>query len=100
MWQFLGARRLFDSGPAALRGMLDQPGSYVTEVMPEATIEINERGTVATAATVAAEPFGPPPAGRPAAGRAVSFIASHPFLWVVRHNQTGLILLMGRFAGN
>lgn len=100
MWQFLGARRLFESGKADFSGMLDQPGSYVKEVMHEATIEINERGTVASAATLVADPFGSPPAGSPPELRAVSFIASHPFLWVMRHNRTGLILVMGRFAGS
>ena len=99
MWQFLGARTLFESGKADLSGMIANEGSFVKEVVHQATIEVNELGAEATAATlVAAAPFGPALAPKPR--RKVSFIANRPFLWMIVHRDSGLILFLGRFAGH
>lgn len=98
MWQFLGARSLFEQGRANLDEMVNLPGTFVRDVMHEASIDVNELGAEATAATVAAaEPFGPGPGATKR--RPVSFIANRPFLWLIQHRPTRLILFMGRFAG-
>lgn len=96
LWQTLGAKRVFDRDQADLTAMSLQRPASVREVLHEATIEVNEVGAEAAAATAAAaDPFGEAPAGP----RKVSFIANHPFLWTIEHRRTGLILFMGRFAG-
>ncbi|MCX6857224.1 MAG: serpin family protein, partial [Verrucomicrobia bacterium] len=64
----------------------------------EASIEVNELGAEAAAVTVAAEPFGSP--SEKPKRRSALFVANRPFLWVIRHQPTGLILFMGRFAGD
>ncbi len=98
LWQTLGARRLFENGAADLSKGLPGGGFFISDITHEAVIEISEWGAESAAATTAAaEPFGtaPPPPQR----RKVSFIANHPFLWMLRHRPTGLILFMGRYAG-
>ena len=96
LWQTLGGRMVFDRGQADLTAMSPQRPASVREVLHEATIEVNELGAEAAAATAAvADPFGEAPSGP----RKVSFIANHPFLWTIEHRRTDLILFMGRFAG-
>lgn len=96
LWQSLGGRAIFDRETADLTAMSAQRPASVRAVLHEATIEVNELGAVAAAATAAAaDPFGEAPQGP----RKVSFIANHPFLWLIQHRRTGLILFMGRFAG-
>jgi serpin B len=65
---------------------------YVDKIWQQAMIEVNEEGTEAAAVTgvktaKSAVPEDPP-----------EFRADHPFLFVIRENQTGLILFMGRVA--
>lgn len=99
MWQFLGVRTLFESGKAELSGMIASKGGFVKEVVHQATIEVNELGTEATAATVA-EPFAAAAPPAPPKRRKVSFVANRPFLWMIIHRDSGLILFLGRFAGH
>jgi serpin B len=99
MWQFLGVRTLFESGKADLSGMIASKGSFVKEVVHQATIEVSELGAEATAATIA-EPFGAAASLAPPKRRKVSFIANRPFLWMIIHRDSGLILFLGRFAGH
>jgi serpin B len=97
LWHTLGARDVFEAQKADLTAMVSQTPCWTGQVLHEATIEVNEIGAEATAATTAVDPFGEAP--EPPKRRKVSFIANHPFLWVIQHRRTGLILFMGRFAG-
>jgi serpin B len=98
LWQRLGAKRLFEDGAADLSQGLPGGGYFISDISHEAMIEVNELGAQAAAATTpAAEPFGAAPT--PPQRRKVSFIANRPFLWMIRHPSTGLILFMGRYAG-
>jgi serine protease inhibitor len=97
MWQSLGALNVFEEKLADFSGMTRQKPCWVNEVQHEASIEVNELGAEAAAATVAAQPFGE--AGEKPKRRSALFVANRPFLWVIRHKPTGLILFMGRFAG-
>ena len=60
-------------------------------------IDVNEEGTEAAAATAVL--FAP----TSAAIRNIPFIpefnANRPFLFLIRNNQTGLILFMGQYTG-
>lgn len=97
LWQALGVSDAFEQTKADLGGMILQKPCWVNQVLHEATIEVNELGAKASAATAAADPFGPAEA-KPKP-RVNVFIANRPFLWLIRHQRTGLILFMGRFAG-
>ena len=97
LWQTLGASDAFEVQKADFTAMTSHQPCWTSGVIHEATIEVNEQGAEAAAATVAADPFGAAPEAPKR--RRVSFIANHPFLWVIQHRRTGLILFMGRFAG-
>ena len=97
LWQALGVSDAFDQTKADLGGMILQKPCWLNQVLHEATIEVNELGAKVSAATAAADPFGPA-AAKPKP-RVNVFIANRPFLWLIRHQRTGLILFIGRFAG-
>ena len=69
---------------------------YISAVIHQAMIDVDENGTEAAAATavtmrtLSARP-GPPEEVK-------TFTADHPFVFVVRHNKSGLILFMGRMG--
>ncbi|WP_157212279.1 serpin family protein [Desulfomonile tiedjei] len=85
-------------GPGAdFSGMLEKkrPESpsislFITSMLHETRIDLNERGTEAAAATALSIS-----ASAPKPERKI-FRADHPFMFVIRHNRTGCILLMGR----
>jgi serpin B len=62
-------------------------------VLHKAFIAVDEAGTEAAAATVVLMDRGGPPPGKP-----VEFRADHPFLFLIRHKTTGLLLFVGRVA--
>lgn len=98
LWQALGAKRLFEAGSADLSNGLSAGDWFISDISHEAMIEVNELGAEAAAATAApADPFGDAP--EKPKRRKVSFIANRPFVWVLRHQATGLILFIGRYAG-
>jgi serpin B len=97
MWQALGARTVFDS-TSQLSGIASGRSMRVGDVFHHAMIEVTEMGAEAAATTTApAAPFGDAAGGT--SRRKVSFIANKPFIWAIRHEATGLILFLGRFAG-
>lgn len=99
LWQTLGTRSAFEVPKADLAGISSRP-LRIGQILHEATVEVNETGAVAAAVTLApADPFGAKDETPVEKRRRVSFIANHPFLWVIQHRRTGLILFMGRFAG-
>ncbi|GAV04547.1 hypothetical protein RvY_14815 [Ramazzottius varieornatus] len=92
--QSLGVEKMFND--ADFSGISDSP-MRVSAVVHKAFIEVNEKGTEAAAATAAVmtrtamfieRDILPP----------VEFRADHPFLFVIRHEKTGLITFMGRIA--
>jgi serpin B len=89
----LGARTAFDARAADLSGVATTRERLVLSSVTHAvTVDVDEAGTVAAAATVAAtEVAGVAPA------RAV-FRADHPFVYVIRDRATGLWLFLGRVA--
>jgi len=92
----LGMKRAFEPSQADLTGIATDPRHplYVSDVIHKAFVEVNENGTEAAAATGAVITsasmtfeFQSPP---------VPFIADHPFIYVIRSDQTGDILFIGR----
>ena len=62
---------------------------YITKVIHKAIIEVNEEGSEAAAATAVIM-------GVKAVLHKPVFKADQPFLFLIRHNETGSILFMGR----
>ena len=89
----MGVERLFKSS-WDFTGISDQGPLYVNVFMHRTWMEVNEKGTEATAATLAVMLT----AGVPQQSKAAVFIADRPFLFVIRHNATGTPLFVGRVS--
>ena len=67
---------------------------YVSDIFQKACIEVNEEGTEAAAVTYAflgvtcSRNFEPPPE--------IDFVADHPFLFMIREDETGAMLFVGQ----
>ena len=68
-------------------------GLYISAVVHKAFVDVNEEGTEAAAATGVVMALSAAPA---ASEQPPTFRADHPFLFLIRENQTGSILFMGR----
>ena len=68
---------------------------FIGEVIHQTFVDVNEEGTEAAAAT-AVVMLGA--AARREEEKPVVFRADHPFLFLIRHRETGAILFMGRLA--
>lgn len=91
----MGMPSAFDPGSADLTGFTDSPegsGLYITTIAHKAFVEVNEEGSEAAAATAVVGGFrGPAPA--PA-----MFIANRPFVFAIRHRESGQLLFLGRLT--
>ena len=85
----LGMRQVFTAG-ANLSPMSSTP-LYVSSVIHKTTLDVDEKGTVATAATgivaVTMSAMVPPPP--------ITIRVDHPFLCAIRDNATGALLFLG-----
>jgi serpin B len=87
----LGMPDAFDPSRADLSGMDGSRDLSVTEVLHKALVKVDEEGTVAAAATGAVIGVtSMPPAAE------VEMIVDHPFLFLIRHDETGAVLFLGR----
>lgn len=91
--QSLGMQQAFSPENANFSGMSHDPeGLFIGAAIHKAFVDVNERGTEAAAATaaflcgLALNPPAPPK----------TFLANHPFLFVIRDNKTQLIHFIGR----
>jgi serine protease inhibitor len=85
----LGVSALFSQTDADLSGMTGKPDLYISDAVHKAFIEVNESGTEAAAGTwLQAKTM----------GMRSSFRADHPFIFLIRENQTGSILFLGRMV--
>ena len=79
--------------PAAnLVGISPTRPLYISEVIHEAFIGVDEEGTEAAAATFIAVTWGSIPPSQK------KFVADHPFVFLIRDSITGTILFIGRLA--
>ncbi len=79
------------SGKADFSGMDGTRELFVGYVLHKAFVDVNEEGTEASAATAVVMQ-------RQAFSEPIEFRADHPFLFLIRENQTGSILFMGRMT--
>jgi serine protease inhibitor len=88
----MGMKDAFAIGAADFSGMGWPKGKlYISQIKHKAFVEVNEEGTEAAAATAVemapkSIPYDP------------VFRADHPFLFIIRDNQNGAILFMGRMV--
>lgn len=88
----MGMPSLFEYGRADLSGMCTNPELFISRADHHVFLDVNEMGTEAAAATIAYGTLGA------SWGEPVRFVADHPFLFVVRDDETGSILFLGRVA--
>ena len=82
----MGMRSLFGSG-CNLSGLTeDSSGLFVSDCVHKAVVDVNEEGTVATAATAVIMTRSLP----------VQFTANHSFVFAIRDRETDSILFLGR----
>ena len=88
----MGMPSAFDPGRADLSGMDGTRNLSITEVFHKAFVDVNEEGTEAAAATAVvvglAMAHQEPPVPE--------FKADHPFIFLIRDDETGAILFLGR----
>ncbi|MBI9020589.1 MAG: serpin family protein [Verrucomicrobia bacterium] len=87
----LGLTDAFDAQRADFSGISTEP-LFIDDVVHKAFVEVNEEGTEAAAATgiiMRTTSIGPPPK---------IFRADHPFIFLIRENESGKILFMGRMC--
>jgi serpin B len=94
--QSMGVKRLFEPSQD-FTGISNNGPLFVSAFMHRTWVEVNEKGTEAAATTTGvlwlSADATPPPPPKPA-----TFIADHPFLFVIRHDATGTPLFVGRVS--
>lgn len=83
----LGIMDMFDNSKANFAKISRTENLHVSQVLQKAKIEVNEDGTKASAATAAVLMARSSPPW---------FIVDRPFVFFIRHNDTGAVLFMGQ----
>jgi serpin B len=83
----MGVKDVFEPTVANLSGMDGQRDLYVSRVLHDASVQVDEQGTVAAAATAST--------GTGEAVVAEPILINQPFLFVIRNTTNGSILFMG-----
>jgi serpin B len=84
----LGMPLAFNAQKADFSGTTSEKELYISHVVHKAFVDVNEKGIEAAAATAVVE--------RTRGLLALRFRADRPFVFLLRDNQTGSILFMGR----
>jgi serpin B len=83
------------STDADFSGMTGQKDLFISQVIHQAFVDVNEEGTEAAAATaVTMETTAMPPKPEPRK----TFKADHPFIFIIQDRETGNILFVGRVS--
>lgn len=93
---FLGMEESFSDRAKFTKMAAGGPPLRIEDVIHVADVEVDEKGTVAAAATAA--PLRPTaaPVKQEEPPKPVIFHADHPFTVVIRHEETGAVLFIGR----
>lgn len=93
-FEALGVRDAFERRRADFKGITDHPdGLYISQILHQAVIRVDEYGTEAAAATAmtfalaAVEPEAPTP---------IPFVVNRPFWFAIHDEETGAVLFLGR----
>jgi serpin B len=87
----LGMEKAFIADEADFSGLTGLNELFISKVVHKAFIEVNEEGTEAAAATAVIMARSSINGG----GSRVIFEADHPFMYLIRHKETGTILFTG-----
>ncbi len=87
----MGMPDAFDVNKADFSGMTGKPDLYITDVVHKAFVNVDEEGTEAAAATGVIMGLKSMPTGEP-----IRVEVDHPFLFLIRDVETGVVLFMGR----
>ena len=83
------------SNAADFSGMTGRRDLFISQVIHQAFVEVNEEGTEAAAATaVIMKEFSAGPGGP----KTPVFMADHPFIFIIQQKDSGNILFMGRVS--
>jgi len=85
----LGMTDAFEGGVADFSGMDGTRSLFIQDVVHEAFVAVDEKGTEAAAATAVV-------VGRTSIPERATFRADRPFLVVIRDNPTGTVLFLGQ----
>jgi serine protease inhibitor len=88
----MGMPSAFDPARADFFGITDQEQLFISAVVHQANIDVDEKGTIASAATAVAMAA----SGLPS--EPVTVRVDRPFLFLLRDLPTGTIIFMGRIA--
>lgn len=88
----MGMPDAFDDVKADFSKMNGRKDLYISKVIHQAFVDVNEEGTEAAAATAVAMSVG----GVMMPEQEKRFVADHPFMFLIRDVRTGSILFMGR----
>jgi len=88
----MGMPTAFSPGVADFSGMDGTNNLFISGVIHQAFVEVNEEGTEAAAATAVIMELKAMPEPIP------TFIADHPFLFIIQETKTGNILFLGKVA--
>ncbi len=84
----MGMLSAFDNNRADFSGMNGVKNLFISEVVHKTFVDVNEVGTEAAASTAVI--------GILRSGASTTFRADHPFIFLIRDNQSGSILFLGR----
>jgi serpin B len=87
----LGMTEAFQPEIADFSGITEEEKLYISDVLHKATINVDEDGTEAAAATAVIMKVESAMPGEPK-----SLVIDRPFLFLIQHKPTGTILFMGR----
>lgn len=85
----MGMPSAFSLPPADFSGMTGKKDFYIGAVIHKAFVDVNEEGTEAAAATAVVM-------RKVGVIQPLTFRVDHPFVFLIRENQTGSILFIGR----
>lgn len=93
IFKSMGMKDIFDMSRADLTGLGGRPGDmFVSDILHQAFVEVDEKGTKAAASTAVVVSF-----KSASVSRDKLFRADHPFMFLIRHDPTKTILFLGRF---
>jgi serpin B len=81
------------SGSADFSGITSDVDLFISMVIHQSFVEVNEKGTEAAAATAVGMTMS---AGSSSSPEPILFRADHPFIFFIEHKETGQILFMGK----
>jgi serpin B len=90
----MGMPDAFHPQTANFSGMTGERELFISSVVHDAVLEVTEKGTEAAAATAVVMALTASPADPRA--RRVVFRADHPFVFVIRDRESGVVLFLGR----